>query len=70
MSYIQYFALVENANKLNAYQTRLWTNTYSLFVLWVILLILIHAGNLQFLAIFHKLAANEQWLLPKTSKIW
>jgi len=36
---------------------------------WVILLILVHTGNLQFLAIFHKLAANEQGLLPKTSKI-
>jgi len=36
---------------------------------WVILLILVHTGNIQFLAIFYKLAANEQWLLPKTSKV-
>jgi len=37
--------------------------------IWVILLILVHAGNLQFLAIIHNLAANEHGLLPKTSKI-
>jgi len=36
---------------------------------WVILLILVHTGNFQFLAVFHKLATNEQGLLPKTSKI-
>jgi len=36
---------------------------------WVILLILVNTRNyLLFLAIFHKLAANEQGLLPKTSK--
>jgi len=35
----------------------------------VILLILVHPGSIQLLAIFHKLAANEQGLLPKTSKI-
>jgi len=35
----------------------------------VILFILVHPGILQFLAIFHKSAANEQGLLPKTSKI-
>jgi len=34
-----------------------------------ILLILVHTGNLYCLAIFYKLAANEQRLLPKTSKI-
>jgi len=36
---------------------------------WVILLNLVHTGNLQFLAIFYNLAANEQGLLPKISKI-
>jgi len=30
---------------------------------------LVHTGNLQFLAIFHNLAANEHAFLPKTSKI-
>jgi len=35
----------------------------------VILLNLVHAGNLQFLAIFHNFAANEQVFLHKTSKI-
>jgi len=36
---------------------------------WVILLILVHTGNLQLLAIFHNLAANEHGFLLKTSKI-
>jgi len=35
----------------------------------VILLNLVHTGNIQFLAIFHNLVANEHGLLPKTSKI-
>jgi len=36
----------------------------------VILLNLVHTGNLQFLAIFFtNLAANEHRFLPKTSKI-
>jgi len=30
---------------------------------------LLHTGNLKFLAIFHKLAANEHGFLPNTSKI-
>jgi len=30
---------------------------------------LVHTGNLQFLAIFYNLAANEHGFLPKTSKI-
>jgi len=34
-----------------------------------ILLNLVHTGSLQFLAIFHNLAANEHGFLPKTSKI-
>jgi len=38
-------------------------------LMWVILLILVHTGNLQFSAIFHKLAANEHGFLPKVSKI-
>jgi len=36
---------------------------------WVIFLKLIHTGNLQFLAIFYNLAANEQVFLHKTSKV-
>jgi len=36
---------------------------------WVLLLNLVHTGNLQFLAIFHSLAANEHGFLLKTSKI-
>jgi len=35
---------------------------------WVILLNLVHTGNLQFLAIFHNLAGNEHVFLAKTSK--
>jgi len=35
----------------------------------VILLNLVRTGNLQFLTIFYTLAANEQGLLLKTSKI-
>jgi len=51
------------------------TNNYSFchFIergyIWVILLNLLHTGNLQFLAIFHNLAANEHGFLPKISKI-
>jgi len=37
--------------------------------IWGILLNLVYTGNLQFLAIFYNLAANEHRLLPKTSKI-
>jgi len=33
------------------------------------LLILLHSKNIQFIAIFYKLAANEHELLPKTRKI-
>jgi len=36
---------------------------------WVILLNLVHIGNIQLLAIFHNLAANEHWFLPENSKI-
>jgi len=36
---------------------------------WVILLNLVHTGNLPFLAIFHNLAANEHGFLLKTSKM-
>jgi len=36
-------------------------------VTWVILLELVHTGNLQFLAIFCNIAANEYGILPKTS---
>jgi len=36
---------------------------------WVILLNLVHTGHLEFLAIFHNLAANEHGFLPKASKI-
>jgi len=36
---------------------------------WVILLNLLHTGNLQFLGIFYNLVANEHGFLPKTSKI-
>jgi len=36
---------------------------------WVILLNVVHSGNLQSLAIFHNLAGNEHGFLPKTSKI-
>jgi len=39
------------------------------FCIWLILLNLVHTGNLQFLAIFYNLAANEHGFLPKTSKI-
>jgi len=38
-------------------------------VTWVILLNLVHTGNLQFSAIFYNLAANEHAFLLKTSKI-
>jgi len=37
--------------------------------MWVVLLNLIHTENLQLLAIFYNLAANEQRFLPETSKI-
>jgi len=36
--------------------------------MWVILLNLVHARNLQFLAIFHNLAGNEHGFLAKTNK--
>jgi len=36
--------------------------------MWVILLNLVHAGNLQALAIFQNLAANKHGVLPKTSR--
>jgi len=36
---------------------------------WVILLNLVHTGNIQVLAILYNLAANEQGFLPKTGKI-
>jgi len=36
--------------------------------MWVILLKLVQTGNLQFLAIFHNLAANEHKILPKISE--
>jgi len=37
--------------------------------MWVILFNLVHSVNLQFLAIFYNLAANEHGFLLKTSKI-
>jgi len=37
--------------------------------IWVILLNLVHTGNLQFLAIFYNLDANEDGFLPKNSKL-
>jgi len=36
--------------------------------IWVILLNLVHTGNLQFLAITCSLTANENGFLTKTSK--
>jgi len=35
---------------------------------WVILLNLVHTGNLQLFAIFYNLAANEQGFFPKLVK--
>jgi len=35
---------------------------------WIILLNLVHTENLQFLAIFHNLAANEHRFLLQTSE--
>jgi len=40
-----------------------------LVLIGVILLNLVQTGNLQFLVIFHNLAAIEQGFLPKTSKM-
>jgi len=37
--------------------------------IWVILLNLVHIGNLQFLTIFYNLAANEHGFSFKISKI-
>jgi len=37
--------------------------------MWVILLNLLHTGNLRFVALFHNSATNEHGVLPKTSKI-
>jgi len=39
-----------------------------IITIWVILLNLVHARNLQFLAISHNLAGNEHGLLAKTNK--
>jgi len=38
------------------------------YYIWVILLNLVHTRNLQFLAIFYNLAADEYGSMPKTSK--
>jgi len=35
---------------------------------WIILLNSVHTGNLQFLAIFYNLAANEHGFCPKLVK--
>jgi len=51
-------------------QTSKRFNTENQNSLWVILLNLVHTGNLQFLAIFYNLAANEYGFLPKNSKLW
>jgi len=37
--------------------------------MWVILLNLVHTGNLQFLAMFYNIAANGHGFLLKASKI-
>jgi len=37
--------------------------------MWVILLNLVHTGNLQFSGTFYNLAANEHGFLSKTGKI-
>jgi len=39
------------------------------FIFRIILLNLVHTGNIQCLATFYDLAANEHGFLPKTSKI-
>jgi len=44
-------------------------NRPTYYFIWVILLNLVHTGNLQFLAISYNSAANEHGFLPKTSKI-
>jgi len=53
-------AWLVSANKANTLSLLL-TETYSN---WAILLNVVHTRNLQFLAIFHNLAANVYELLP------
>jgi len=45
------------------------TNTFIKYKLGHFFRNLVHTGNLQFLAMFYNLAANEHRFLPRTSKI-
>jgi len=65
--YILNFCGLDDFSNVNISNTIL--NRSKGYCLWVILLNLVHTVNVQLLAIFYNLPANEHGFLPKPSKI-